>query len=309
MTRSSLSFSLLSTLLPLLAGCGESTPNARLDSASRDAVVRVSDQSIPLGWVEEVARAQGGHADAVAVALADDLRLSLAARRAHLDDSAEGARGSKAALARSTLQKALERARATAPTDEEVGTLSKERWRDVEVPETRVVLHAVVLRPKKETPETLMHAKSLAATLLDRVARADSVSEFEALANGVPHDASELVVQPLPPFTADGRIVSEEGSLDLAFARGAFQIDSIGKTSAIVESSFGWHVIYLVEKRGPKIVPLDARRALFLGEVVNRRVRAEIQRIAGERSGKHPIEISSAAETILAEFHDGLRSR
>lgn len=289
----------------LANGCTESPHGANQNRSSAppssSVAVIVGATRIPVSLVANVASVESKSPSEAARAVAEDALLAEAAKERSLDKTLESARATTAILARATLDTLKKSANATPLSEAEITELSKEKWRDVDLPETREVVHAVVLRPKKETAESLAKAKELADQLHAKVANVTSADEFESLVNTIPHAPSEIVVERLPFFTAEGKMVSGDGELDATFSKAAFQL-APKKTSAIVETSFGWHVIWLNEIRAPHHVPTEERAALFHDEIVNRRVRAEIGRIVERAKKETPIEISGAAESILNDF-------
>ena len=89
-------------------------------------------------------------------------------------------------------------------------------------------------------------------------------------------------------------------SFEAPFAKGAFALKRAGETSGVVESSFGWHVIRLIERRPPKTVPLEERRADFGPEVFARRGRAALEATLTARRASTPVGIAPGADALMA---------
>lgn len=293
-------------LVGALISCTTPDPSPAL-TPTTDAPLVVGKTAIPASLISRVASGESTSAAEATRAIADDVLLANAAKARALDTSLECARATRSALARATLNELKRAATASPSTEAEISELSKERWRDVDLPETRVVVHAVVLRPKKETPESIANAKAFANNVHEKVANAATDAEFESLANLAPHTASEMVVERLPPFTSEGKMIDGGGELDATFVWAAFQL-AAKRVSEVVETPFGWHVIWLNEVRPPRRLSSAEREALFRDEIVNRRVRREMNRILEEGKKRTPIEISGAAESILNDFFQRARA-
>ncbi|KYF86285.1 hypothetical protein BE18_01445 [Sorangium cellulosum] len=91
----------------------------------------------------------------------------------------------------------------------------------------------------------------------------------------MPADGLEVVAEALPPVTAAGRVLSPAPQhFDVEFSRAAAALNARGDLSAPVASSFGVHVIMLLERIPAQVVPVEERRGLVRDEVVTDRARA-----------------------------------
>jgi hypothetical protein len=98
---------------------------------------------------------------------------------------------------------------------------------------------------------------------------------FRRVASAVPHEGVEVVVEPLPPVAADGRLLIPGGdTLDMDFVRAVIALPSRGALSPITPSNFGLHVILLLERTPPVVLAAEARRARLFADIVNERARA-----------------------------------
>ena len=121
----------------------------------------------------------------------------------------------------------------------------------------------------------------------------------------------EVVVQPLQPFAADGRVVvpGDASPYDMKFAAGAAGSTEAGATSGVVESSFGWHVIRLIERRPRRSAPFDERRRTSADEIYAMRGREALEALeaAGAIRGG-PSASANGLDDMLAEASRAVRA-
>ena len=304
MTTRSLSTCALIAACGLAGACSQHeappAPVAQNGALEGGNVARVGATSIPASLVSSVAAAQGLTPREALEALVDDDLLAEAARARHLDAVPSRKVELLALRARLVAKRIREDAIAAGPaTDAEVAELTALHWAEVDHPEEARVVHVVVQRSKKPNAQKDKAAFALAVTLQHAVADATSEADFEARAKAVPHEGFDVVVQPLPAMTADGRL-AEGGNLYPEFSRPAFALP-IGATSEVVESPAGWHVIRMVARLPAYTMPLEERRAAFLFEAREHRAANALQEIlTRERAAVH-LESPSAVDTILGE--------
>jgi hypothetical protein len=267
-------------------------------------VARVGATEIPGGLVSEVARARAVTPKAALDLLLEDAVLANGALAAGLDRSPEVVFATRSIEGRATIAHVRNEANATAPTDEEVSRLTKEHWLELDCPETLVVIHAVVLRPTGADAAALeVKARQAAAALEATEQGAKDADDFEARAKAVPHDGLDLRVERLQPFTTDGRVAAPgpEHGYDAKFAAGAAPLMTPGATSGIVESSYGWHVIRLLERRPRKTVPLDERRRIVADEAHGDRARAAVEAIEARAKAAGAVTLANGLDELLSE--------
>jgi peptidyl-prolyl cis-trans isomerase C len=266
-----------------LASCGGQTATPPRVEALGGDVAQVDDVRIPGTLVSEVAGARGATPREAVDGLIEDALAARGARAQGLDRAPEVEWASTAALARAaTLRFQLEAARAGPPKDEELATIT--------------VQHALVQRkPSLPPPRALRLAREVASA----VASARDAKDFEARAKSVAGVAEWLRVEDLPGFDLGGD--SAEGAhFDSAFVAAAFALQRPGDTSGVVESPFGWHVIRLVSRELPTGAMLEERRSRLADTVVVTRARGLVEASVAARLHTEAIEVSGAADALMA---------
>ena len=283
----------------LLLACGtrateRERPPDELALLGGEVAARVGGQAIPLSVVAAVANAQRVSPQEAARKVIDDEIAASAARARGLDRSWNLA---TAVRARITADRLLANAkRLGPPSNDEVERLSALHWTEVDRLSTVRVIH-VIARAKERAQDA--EAREVAKKLHDAVLPASSAEDFETRARAVPHSpAIEVKVETLPAFASDGRIV-RGGQMDKAFAYAASALPAPGATSDVVESSFGWHVIRLIERLPEQRMPLDDRRTAFAEEALAMRGHDSATAVLKDVSARHPVEISPAAESLM----------
>lgn len=287
---------LVALALLALAACGDTPAPARLGG---DVVARVGGAiSIPASVVGRTAAESGVSRDEALEQLVADAVGAREALERGVDDRPEVRVRARAALARSFVERMqADSAAAGPPTDAEVATLTEEAWVELDHPELRVAVHAVVLAAAGQSSTEARH---LADRILAAVGPATSADEFLSLADGPKAPGLEVRVEALPAVAADGRM--RGGRLDERFVKALFALRKPGDQSGVTESPFGYHVIRLVERIPAYTMPLAERLPLFTPEVLSRRSKARLDAALAEAQRSHAVVISPAAQSLL----DGL---
>lgn len=108
------------------------------------------------------------------------------------------------------------------------------------------VAHIMILKPQSQTPEDLATAKN---TIQDIYKKLQQGENFETLARQFSQDKSSAPKGGIMNRFGSGQLSSEE------FENAAFALKNPNDFSAPVESSFGWHIIKLIEKH--KVASLE----------------------------------------------------
>ena len=142
--------------------------------------------------------------------IVDDAVVALGASDSGLSSDRATAASIDAVRARQVALRARDAAAAAGPpTDAEVDERTREHWKDVDLPDSMLVIHAVVLRPKPADAEKDAAGRAIAAAIAAAEVSATSAEDFEARAKAVPHGAFDVRVERLEPFVADGRVVTK----------------------------------------------------------------------------------------------------
>lgn len=296
-------------------GCGKGAPSAIGSAPNASAsigasarleggmVARVGDVSLARDDVASAARARKLDARDTARALVDEALLARAAVLRGALDEPSGKQPIIAALARSVVAQYERDARAQGPiTEAELDAVMGEAWVDLDRPETRVVVHALI---REGTPDAEAHAQALYEQL---VKTSDWKSFLDIAKKSTLVPKEQLVAEPIDyPFTLEGRLAVPEASttLDKAFSEAAFAIPSPGATSKPVHTGFGWHVIRLVDVRPPFKASFDAKKERLEGDVVRARIGDRFEKKLAELRASVTIQIlASDADVMAPQFGD-----
>jgi hypothetical protein len=292
-------------LVVVASACGQPPAPPLVQNAALGGaiVARVGDDAVPVSLVASVSEAQGLSPRQAADGLIDDAVLAQGAGARERDGSREVGWSLRAARARLVVDRVRAEAAAQGPpADAEVEELTARHWETFDLPEQAVVVHAVVLHPKKRTAEKDAQVKATYDHLVRAVDGAPDAAAFEQRARAVPHEPNvKLVVERLPPFVSDGRIVASKARNDMAFATAAFTLRQPG-AQARVESAFGWHVIQLIERLPAHVVSLEERRAAFKEEALDLRAQKAYTALLARLRGAAPISISPAADGLMQDL-------
>ena len=289
-------------------GSHEVAPPAEQAALGGEIAARVGSDVIPVSLVAKVAAAQHVTPREALKHLVDDAVAASAARTKGFDRELPTVWRLTAARARVNADRMLADARrAGPPTDDEIKTLSTRYWREVDRPPAIRVAHVVVLRspPEKPDPAADERARAFAPQLRAAIVDAKDVDDFLAKAKALSFPGGKLTAEKLPvAFTEAGKSIESEQQYDPDFAKGAFAIAEPGMTSPVIESSFGWHVIRLLERIPEQRMPLETRRIAFADEAVAMRAAAATKaRIEAARAST-PIAIAPSAEILMRSLMD-----
>ena len=278
-----------------------STRGAARGTLGPGQVARAGDVVIPASLVGAAAARESLPPTAALDALIADALLAEGAKSEGLDTRRDIQGELVAARAQETVKALRDRDIAAGPpTDAEVEELTALHWREVDVPEQVQVIHAVALRPEHPDAASLARAKAVGSALAQATAGSISKEDFEARARAVPHEGVEVRIEELPNFVEDGCMVGHEGTMDSDFSHGAFTVGA-GGTTQVIESSFGWHVIHVLERLPPVRTSLEERRRAFTVEARAMRGRKGIDTLLAGLHARLRIEVNPAAEAILRD--------
>lgn len=251
---------------------GPSTPPVAA-SLGGVVVARVGDVSIDRALVLAVARAKKiSAADAVSAVINDAL-LAHAAKKQGAENGSAVQLRTASALSRAMLAKLREQTLAAPFTDEELAAVVSNSWLSVEHPELRRVVHALV---KKDVPNARTVASDLRTAVLavkdpnpakNEAAFVETAKSFKVPSGPAVH------VEPLR-IAEDGRLAEPGivGAVEEPFTKGAFAIGEVLGTSDLVETTYGVHVIRLLEKTPPLSLPREQKIEKLRAELIANRV-------------------------------------
>ncbi len=283
-------------------------PSAEQAALGGEVAARVGTDVIPMSLVVKVASAQHITPREALRRLVDDAVSANAARTRGLDRQLPTSWRLTAARGRFTADHLVSEAKQGGPpNDQELAQLTARYWREVDRPAAIRAVHLVAKHPAGKIPDPAADAaaRAFAERAREAVLAAKSGDDFQETAKALPHPGVDVVVEPLSAFAEDLRSTEgPEGTVDPAFVKAAFALEKIGSTSAVIESSFGWHVIRLEERVPEQRMPVEARRIAFTDEVYTLRAAAASNaRLAALRAST-PIQIAPSAELLMRSLVD-----
>lgn len=283
-------------------GCAGSPADS--PSPGAPSAAAASQLAIERTLIAELGRARGIDEERALELATEDALLARELER----DAPELARYVKSlALARALLEELRRQVRAEQPvTDAEIDARARERWWELERPRMVRVVHALVHSGSESAA-----AREVAERVRAAVLSAEDAAAFRRSAEAVDARDLKLSVEKLPPLAADGRSVElsrppPEGppvrAMAAAFAEAAARLERPGDVSPVVQTSFGYHVIRLLEVIEPQRSSIAERRALLEPEIVGERARERtaelLERLRRELSPEQARNALSAMELV-----------
>jgi parvulin-like peptidyl-prolyl isomerase len=283
---------------------GTTSPAGALGTATQlgGAVARVGEQSIAGEMLASVVRAQRVSPDAAARTLIDEALLAEAAIRAGALRDPAVVRQLDAARARAVIARRRDAALAQGPiTDEELAAAMGEEWVDLDAPEARTVVHALVPKDTKD-------AEALASELRTRLLATKDQKAFLAAAEAFGKEKGVRIIAEAvdAPFSIEGRIVQRgAGStvLDTSFSKATFALAKPGDVSEVISTQFGFHVIELLTVRPEKRASRARKIEVLAPVVVKNRVIASFEAERAQlRMAAKETTTASSADLALPRF-------
>lgn len=206
-----------------------------------DVVARVAGTSIGAAEVESLMAADQMSAEDAVQQLVDEVVLATEAARLGLSVSSKGSRAVERRMVRSMLRDLESEATPDSITEEELEE-DYERYLDkYRIPELRRSWHLLV----KDSSEK---GRALAASILRELRQADDPrAVFER------YEERELEEGEIEVVAEDLPAVPRKSGLERSFAEALFEAKAEGPLKDLVETSYGWHAIFLAEIRAKEV--------------------------------------------------------
>ncbi len=292
------------------SACAPAGRSERVVARLGDGIVaRVGDLGLTAKTIGRVAAAQRLSTEDALAIVSEDARFAALARREAPVESIRSVE--RTVLARLVLERlqADERAKG-APTDAEVSEQVARRWWEFDRPAAAKTVHAVI-RVKKDGERA--KARSLASRLRDTLRGIADPDDFIAAARAFDSEGLELVAQELPATAVDGTVVPSKapapgarpGKLVEPYARAANALTTPGELSPVVETSFGYHVILLLERTPAHSIPLEQTRSAVTQDVIELRAKQAQDQLLQRLRGRSKVESARAALDIVGQIKVG----
>jgi peptidyl-prolyl cis-trans isomerase C len=324
MTRRALSLGLV-----MLAGCGDGAPPVPVEHQplAGGAVALVGDLEIGPVEVAAIASAQG-----LPLGAARDraVRDALFAAGATHDLPAEVEAARRRVLARALLRSLWAEATLEPISDDELAEATSHHWLRFDRPESWRTVHAVVTVSDKDDAAARAKAEALAQRIRQAVAKVaeqarhssapafdeqtlepkivDPVVDAFRKAAGELATAPNVTIQPLPPVTAQRRVVQkgrQENSFLPGFVAGAVALERRGDLSAVVESDAGYHVILLLERIPERRAGRDERLRGLEQEILRVRGVRLRRTLVTKLEGAGSVSLASNVDALLTQVRSG----
>lgn len=223
--------------------------------------------------------------------LAQDARFAAEAESRGIQASHQVVFAKKALAVRLLLEQ-LKKQDSAPVTKEEIQSIRKDRWLDFDRPEGARVIHAVVLG---DSLQALKIAEAISAATIG----VKTPSDFESKAKTVEHGDIEVRIENLPMMSKDGKSLEKDGgSFDSTFAEAALALKTSGEISPIIKTSFGYHLIFLIE-HSDAVHPSDEELAqIAREELLSRRWHQEERKQIASLRAQQEILIARNAEEL-----------
>ncbi len=330
MTRDKLSIYMIAMLTSLAACQRDDAAIAPQTSSLPEGVVaRVGEHAITADTIARIAGAQRIDPNMARELAVRDALFACEAEARGIDSTRALHLSVQEALARRALRALYDEASRAPITEDELTQASERRWLEIARPEGFRTAHALLrLDPdadEDKRSKALAIAEAIRQATLPLSSRAEDLpspkpfdpsatavqleepdplaGEFLHIAKGIAHEGFELVLEPLLPVAADGRVLVRKAQpYDETFARAASALSRRGEISPATVSPFGVHVIILLERVPPSQLSETERRGVLTNDIVSERAKkAQMDLLARLRNEPKASEVEPGVDALLAQ--------
>ncbi len=298
-----------SLLAPTVAACGTApTPKLTKGTLPAGQIATVGSDAVTGSLLKRAAAAGHASLDQALQGIASDLLFGLEAER--VLPSGVVQQIERAGLARALLERVKLEEQPNGPFSATDRAFLMERlWLQVDRPPSVRVTHAVVLVDAANKREA--EAKAVAEAIRQATVGATSSADFIAKAQAVPVGKFSTRVESLPPVTADGHVVNLDADnhpgdpsqrFELAFARAANALSSVGQQSEVIRSSYGFHVIRLDEKLPAFQLPPAEAQAILGQALTAQRTAERLSKLTEPPNAEHAVQLERSAHELLGKI-------
>jgi len=279
-------------LLLALAGCRHAAESSSgpwqvpLSAPSQDEVVATVDgRPIRAGDVATQARAAGTSAQQALQDLVDAELLAGEAARRGLEKDHDVQLAVRQTAARRLLETTFEKEVTPASLSERDYRRAYNAQRNMfDHSEYVDTWHILSPADAKAPPEEKQAARAVAEEIARRARGIGSAEAFKALAD-------QVAPPPGKKFKIEQIITARDGWVVPEYSIPAFdQLKKPGDTSAVVETNYGYHVIYLNKRIPPRHATLEEAKPELTQFLFPQLQRTELTRFVGEAMLKHHVE-------------------
>ncbi|MCL2823643.1 MAG: hypothetical protein FWD57_06600 [Polyangiaceae bacterium] len=276
---------------------------------------QVGSESISVEQVLTLSDAEQIPAEEARSRLVYDALFAAEARAFGLADRTDVVGMARAELTRTLISRMKSDAYGSPITDEELARHTALNWLDMDRPEARRTVHAVVIPNNPDDPLDWSTAGRVARRIEDAVRLESSSEQFKKAAEAVDGDGLKVVVQDLPPVTSDGRVADLANrppvgavvpTFDLSFARAVFELGEVGDKKGGVRSQFGIHVVMLVSVQESRVVDGETRLGMLSAEIRAARMRGSLDGLLSTLVTRTPPKVERSVDAMLDLVSGGM---
>lgn len=331
----------LAAVALMLGGCGDpepSTPPAARGALAEGVVAEVGGEAVASETVGRIAVVKGVDRQAALEAAVSDAVFAAGARSdldARVTASAE-----RRVLAHALLRALWLESKERPITEAELDEATEVRWTFYARPRGYRTVHVVVQLSDEASEEDVRrareHAERLREELIPTAERArqvpapelDGQAMFRATADhpdeivavwkdavdSVDHGSLDVLAQPLPPITAEGRPIDHDNPLnpnlfDETFTREASALSERGDLTGVFRSYAGFHVAMLLEVTPPRRLDRQARLEGLRDEILRVRAlrerRALLEQLRERSPVERPMNVDALLSLVRVELDEG----